>query len=227
MLRRVLPLLVPLLVVTACGGSSSSGKPKASAADLLSDLAASASAASYTAVYDFHQASNNQSATVKVWRAQPVLRVDVVIAGTTASLIVGSDATYSCSIAGARRSCLIVAKAGEPLPAPFDIAPASLFTTDLQQLSTSVNDYTVTSAPAASPSGAVPAAKCFNIAPRSGVTEAKLPRGTYCISGSGLLTAATYPSGNTIRLVSAQTSAPAAGQFSPYASPTPLPTTTG
>jgi hypothetical protein len=73
----------------------------------------------------------------------------------------------------------------------------------------------------------VPAAQCFDVAPRTGVTSATLPRGTYCFSGSGLMTAATYPSGNTIRLVSAQTTAPGPAQFSPYASPTPLPTTSG
>lgn len=222
-LRRLLPLIV---LLSACSGGSHPAKPKPSAANQLSDLAARAATASYAASYEFREASSNATATVNVWRAPPALRVDVIVGGTTASLIVGSTATYSCSSTSKAKSCLTVATANQPLPAPFDVAPANLFTVDVQQLATSIRDYDVTTAPAASPSGQVPAATCWKVTPAAGVADAKVPAGTYCFSAAGLLTAATYPSGNTIRLVSAQTATPAPTQFSPYAKPTPLPTST-
>ena len=222
MLRRLLPLIV---LLAACSGGSHPGKTR-SAADQLSDLAAGAATASYSASYEFREASTNATATVNVWRAPPALRVDIIVSGTTASLIVGSTATYSCSSTTKAKSCLTVATANQPLPAPFDVAPANLFTADVQQLATAIRDYDVTTAPAASASGQVPAATCWKVTPAAGVTDAKVPAGTYCFAASGLLTAATYPSGNTIRLVSAQTTTPAPTQFSPYAKPTPLPTST-
>jgi hypothetical protein len=46
--------------------------------------------------------------------------------------------------------------------------------------------------------------------------------GTYCFAATGVLTAVTYPSGNTARLTSVSSTAPAT-RFVPYASPAPLP----
>lgn len=213
-------------------------------------LAALAANATYSATYTFHEASSDQSATVKVWRVPPGLHVDVTVgsgtAATTASLIVGSTATYSCSRTAKGPSCLTVAQAGQPLPAPFNVAPTSLFTTDLQQLATDISDYGVTRAPSTPASGAVPAASCFTVTPLNAARPTSstsssaspsasapasaspstlvVPGGVYCMSSTGLLVAASYPSGNTIRLTSADSATPAPAQFSPYAKPTPLPT---
>ncbi|HET6910300.1 MAG TPA: hypothetical protein VFH54_13245 [Mycobacteriales bacterium] len=203
-------------------------------------LAALAANATYSATYTFHEASSDQSATVQVWRVPPALHVDVTVgsgaATTTASLIVGATATYSCSRTAKGPSCLTVAQAGQPLPAPFNVAPTSLFTTDLQQLATDISDYGVTRAPATAASGAVPAASCFTVTPLDAASASPtvssspspstlvVPGGNYCLSSNGLLVAATYPSGNTIRLTSADSATPAPAQFSPYAKPTPLPT---
>lgn len=217
-----------LVTLAACGGSSSGGgtkHPSRSPAETLAQLATAGIGTAYAATYDFHDAAKNQTATVKVWSNQPALRVDVIVGTTTASLIVGSSATYSCAITAKGKSCLTVATAGQPLPAPFTAAPTTLFTADLQQLSTAISDYTVTSAPGTAASGSVPSATCFDVTPRASASPAatQVPQGTYCLSTGGLLTAATYPSGNTIRMTDVQTATPDAAQFSPYASPTPLP----
>jgi len=183
----------------------------------------------------FHQLSPDTTATVKVWRAEPSLRVDVVAGSTTATLLSTSTGSYSCSITGAKRSCLLVANAGAPVPAPFDVAPANLFGADLHTLATDTSSYTVRSAPGQPASGAVPAAKCFDVSssPSSSPspspsaspspTAATVPNGRYCFTSAGVLAAAKYPSGNTITLTDLQTTTPSPDAFTPYAKPTPLP----
>src|SRR4051794_37782778 len=148
-LRPVVPLISVGLALAACSGSSA--PPKASVtppADALAGLAAHGSSAVYTATYTFRQVSPDTTATVKVWRADPSLRVDVVAGPTTATLLMTTAGSYSCSITGAKRSCLLVAKAGAPLPAPFDVAPANLFSADLHTLAADTAAYDVRAAPA-------------------------------------------------------------------------------
>jgi len=235
-----------LLLGWATGCSSGShAAPQPSAADQLAGLAATAAKATYEATYDFHQATGNQTATVHVWRSPPALRVDVSVGAgdaTTASLIVGTDATYSCSKTVKGASCLVVAKPGEPLPPPFNVAPTTLFSADLQQLASNISGYRVTTAPGVPATVNVPAGTCFAVTPvstpatssstpsspssSSSPSSADVPAGTYCLSSTGLLVAAKYPSGNTIQLTSVVSPSPAPTQFSPYAKPTPLPTTT-
>jgi hypothetical protein len=217
---RVAAALLTVAAVAACGGGSSPA-PAATAgtvADALSRVAATAASLSYSATYTFFEAADRQSATVQVWRSPPSLRVDVVEHGTTATLIVGDDATYSCSMTGTRRACLRVAAAGQPLPAPFNVAPVNLFTVYVRQLAARTVDYDVVAATAPSPT-----TRCFAVTPKTTAAAPQVPKGTYCFSADGVLSAATYPSGNTITLQSQQAATPAPAQFSPYAKPTPLP----
>src|SRR4051794_15778272 len=164
------------------------------------------------------------------------MRVDVVAGTTTATLLLTSTGSYSCSITGAKRSCLLVAAAGAPVPAPFDVAPANLFSADLHTLATETSSYDVRSAPARPASGGVPASQCFDVSSvataspsptgsptGSPIGSARVPSGRYCFTSAGVLAAASYPSGNTITLTSLQTSTPAPDAFTPYAKPTPLP----
>ena len=120
-----------------------------------------------------------------------------------------------------------MAAAGQPLPAPFNVAPVSLFSVYVRQLATRTRDYDVTAAAPPSPSVApLPASgrsTCFAVTPRAGAAQPQVPAGTYCFLATGVLTSAHYPSGNTITLQSAQATAPPASQFTPYAKPTPLP----
>jgi hypothetical protein len=225
-LRRLLSLalVAPALAsFVACSSSSHRQPIVTTAADSLAALAAKGAAATYSASYAFHQVSPDTTATVQVWRAAPSLRVDVSAGGTTATLLVTSAGSYSCSIKATKRSCLIVAGAGAPVPAPFDVAPVNLFTADLHTLATDTASYDVRSAPATLASGAVPAAQCFDVAGRASIPTAQVPAGRYCFTSAGLLAAATYPTGNTIRLTAAPAATPAPAQFTPYAKPSPLP----
>jgi len=245
-LRRATPLVFLVATLsTACTSESHPATPAGlSPSTRLATLAAQGAGASYTATYQFHQASPDTTATVQVWRADPLLRVDVVAAGTTATLLRTSSGSYSCAMTSAKRTCLLVAGPNQPLPKPFDIAPANLFTTDLAQLSEQTGLYDVTAAPASTASGPAAGARCFDVAPKaSGASAgtsasasaspspspsasspaATVPAGRYCFTADGLLAGATYPSGNTVLLTNAQVGSPPAAQFTPYAKPTPLP----
>ena len=232
MLRRLVPLICAGLVLTACSGSSSPKATVTPPSDALAALAARGTAAVYTATYAFHQLSPNTTATVKVWRAEPSMRVDVVAGSTTATLLLTSTGSYSCSITGTKRSCLQVAAAGAPVPAPFDVAPANLFSADLHTLAADTAAYDVRSAPARPATGAVPASQCFDVTSvataspsptPSPPVSARLPSGRYCFTAAGVMAAASYPSGNTITLTALQTSTPSPDAFTPYAKPTPIP----
>ena len=232
MLRREVPLISVALVLAACSGSSSPKATVTPPADALAALAAQGASAVYAATYAFHQISPDTTATVKVWRAEPSLRVDVVAGTTTATLLLTPAGSYSCSISGAKRSCLLVAASGAPVPAPFDVAPANLFSADLHTLATDTAAYDVRTAPARPASGGVPASQCFDVSSvataspsptASPSTAARVPNGRYCFTSAGVLAAASYPSGNTITLTALQTSTPAPDAFTPYAKPTPLP----
>ena len=227
MFRRVVPVVFAVIGMAACsGGSHPSQTNVTTAADALAALAEKGAAANYSATYSFHQASPDTTASVQVWRADPALRVDVVAGGTTATLLVTATGSYSCSISGAKRSCLLVAAAGSPLPKPFDVAPANLFTADLRALAADSAAYNVKSAPSTPATGDVPAAQCYDVAPS--VTSSTplvptVPAGRYCFIPAGLLAAASYPSGNTVKLTSFDATTPSPDQFTPYAKPTPLP----
>ena len=237
--RRVVPVVfLSVLVVTAGLAGCSSGSHPTQAnvttpADALAAFAEKGAAASYSATYSFHQASPDTTASVQVWRADASLRVDVVAGATTATLLVTPTGSYSCSITGPKRSCLLVAGAGDPLPKPFDVAPANLFTADLRALAADSAAYDVKSAPSTPAAGPVPAAECFDVSPQvsssagpesAGPESAdRVPAGRYCFIADGLLAAASYPSGNTVHLTAFQAATPAPGQFTPYAKPTPLP----
>ena len=227
MFLRVVPVIFAALSAAACSGTSHPSQSNVTtAADALAALAEKGAAANYSATYSFHQASPDTTASVQVWRADPSLRVDVVAGGTTATLLVTPTGSYSCSITGAKRSCLLVAGAGNPLPKPFDVAPATLFTADLRALAADSAAYDVKAAPTAPATGDVPAAQCFDVAPAASTSTPlvpAVPAGRYCFTPAGLLAAASYPSGNTVKLTSFDTATPAAQQFTPYAKPTPLP----
>jgi len=214
--------------LAACSNGESTAPPtRSTAADALSRISATAAAATYSASYSFFEATDNQTATVQVWRNPPSLRVDVTAHGTTATLIVGDAATYSCSMTSAHRACLLVAKAGEPLPAPFNVAPANLFSVYVRQLATRTGDYVVSASAPPSPTTAAPLTtgdvSCFAVTPKAQAAQPQVPAGTYCFFRDGVLASVRYPSGNTVSLQSRQAATPPATQFSPYAKPTPLP----
>jgi hypothetical protein len=223
--RRWLVVFLPAVLAGCSGGSHHVRTEVKTSADTLAALAGKGATATYSATYSFHQASPDSTATVNVWRGEPSLRVDVVSGSTTATLLTTPTGSYSCSISGARRSCLLVAAAGAPVPKPFDVAPVNLFTADLRALATDSASYDVRAATPLPAQGAVPTAQCFDVTSPATAPPAttSAPTGRYCFTPAGLLAAATYPSGNTVRMTAGQVATPNADVFTPYAKPTPLP----
>jgi hypothetical protein len=68
----------------------------------------------------------------------------------------------------------------------------------------------------------VPASSCFALKAGPSAAAPRVPTGTYCFSAQGLITAITYPSGDTVRLTQASLGTPPATRFVPYATPTPV-----
>ena len=175
---------------------------------------------------------------MKVWRAEPSLRVDVVAGTTTATLLLTSCGQL---LLLDNRGEAIVPPGGaspdEAVPAPFDVAPANLFSATLHTLATDTASYDVRSAPVVAASGPRRLENLrrtvlrrhqqrlrLAIADASPATRGgTVPSGRYCFTSAGVLAAAKYPSGNTITLTALQTSTPAPDAFKPYAKPTPLP----
>jgi hypothetical protein len=224
-----------LAALTACTGSS--GTPAASppstaspttsattgAAQDLQRLAGLAAGLTYAATYRAHLRSPASTATWRVWRGRTSLRVDVVARRVIATLIVTAHGSYSCRKAKRARTCFRVAKAGAPIPAPFDYAPHTLFSTTVDQLARNAGAYVVTAARARPADGQVPASTCFAVRPVASTPKPQALAATYCFSMRGLLTAVTYPSHDTVRLVDAALRTPPTSRFVPYASPTPIP----
>jgi hypothetical protein len=200
--------------------STSSGLSSIAAA--LQKLAQASAASSYSAAYLFRRSRPASSVVVRVWHDTSSLRVDVVAAAQTATLIITPNASYSCALSRHRRLCFRVAARGKPVPAPFNISPATLFSTDLRQLGTDTEHYLVGPATPTAPHATVPGATCFDVTPGPGALSPRVPAGTYCFAPS-VLTSVRYPSGNTVQLSSLRLAAPTASAFRPYAKPTPLP----
>ena len=225
-MAAVAAVLALVVVLSAACTSSGSGGPQpdgtSAAAAKLAELAGRGAAATYTAIYEFHQVSPNSTAGVDVWHAPPNLRVDVVSGGATASFIRTAAATYSCATKKHKESCFTVAGRGQKAPAPFDVGPAALFSDDLQTLSASGLSYIVSFATPVPAGDHVPAATCFAVKAGLLTPQPAVQPGTYCFADTGVLTSVTYPSGNTAQLTLVLPTAPAK-RFKPYAKPAPLP----
>ena len=223
--RSALLAAAALLGISACSGNSSGGTPRTSStlASEMTALAMSAANAQYTAIYVFHQQSPSLTANVKVWHAPEQLRVDVSSSTTTATLIVTSKATYSCSVKQRRKTCFKVAGPGQAPPAPFNVGPATLFSGDLNNLAAHGTSYTVLAAGTDTSQTAASGASCFAISPGLLSPAPQASKGTYCFAQAGLLTSVTFATGNTARLSSVVTGPPTASVFVPYAKPSSLP----
>jgi hypothetical protein len=223
-------------VTAGCSGGSSDGRPGATAtttasptpqqapSDALAQLARLAGTANYSATYLFRQKTAPTTASVRVWRGSSSIRVDIVARGATATLITTAAASFACSIQRRHKVCLRVAKAGKPVPAPFNLAPVTVFSRDLKQLATHAADYTVSPPVQEAAQGGVPAATCFDVKPEAGTPAPRVAAGTYCFTADGVISRLEYAATqNSAQLVTLHTSAPAASVYRPYSSPTPLP----
>lgn len=193
------------------------------ASEQLQRIAGVAAGVAYTATYRAHQSSPVSTQTWRVWRTTTSIRVDVTTPHAVTTMIVSPRGAYSCRVANHQRTCFRVAKAGQPIPAPFNLAPHAVFSTDVTQLARNAAAYDVQATRSREGTTGIPAATCFAVRPTASAPTPTVNEGTYCLSGNGLITAVMYPSGNTLALTSVTVGPPDPSRFVPYATPTPLP----
>jgi hypothetical protein len=223
------------MALAGCTGDSSPG-PEASATtsapttsptrtlspgQQLRALAGAATDTAFRAIYRVHRAEPGSSAMMRVDHTAKSVRVDITAGATTATLIATPPATYACTRKHKHRACFRVAKRGDRIPRPFNLAPASIFTTDVARLSDHPHKYDVESAGERQAQGDVPASTCFRVRATTGSKKDRRPV-TYCFSDKGVLVYARYASGNVIRLQALRMHVDP-NAFKPYSSPTPLP----
>lgn len=197
-----------------------SPSPATPAGQQLKALADAGTGTAFRATYRVHRAKPGSRATMKVDHTAHSVRVDIIAGPTTATLIATPAATYACSRKHHDRACFRVAKRGDRIPAPFNLAPASIFTTDIARLAAHPGRYDVAAAGDRAAHGGVPASSCFRTRATTGPKKERRPI-TYCFSAEGVLVYARYASGNVIRLESVHTTVDPES-FRPYSSPTPL-----
>ncbi len=153
-------------------------------------------------------------ARVTIYRLDSSYRVDVARGGATSILMTTREGLVSCQVQGRRRTCLLVGDLGKPPPRLFDPGLQRLFTTDLAALARGTG-LSVTASGTIPEDGALRAASCFRVA-GSGVDP-----GEYCLTDTGVLRRAHFPSG-TLELVELA-GPPERSAFTPPVKPTPLP----
>lgn len=195
---------------------STSATPTPTPAEqVLSGLAAAGVAAQFTGTYALDSIEPDRpDAEVTIYRLDSSYRVDVVRGDATSILMTTADGLVSCQVQGKRRTCLRVGEVGQPPPELFDPGLQRLFTSDLAALVRG-DDLTVTPSGTLPEEGALPTATCFR-ASGEGVDP-----GEYCLTETGILRRAQFPSG-TLELTELR-GAPAATAFRPPVEPTPLP----
>jgi hypothetical protein len=221
-------LVLALPALAACSGGDDAAprrttwtSPSASAAptppeDVLSALAAKGVAALFTGTYTLDSVDPKQAdAKVTIYRLDASYRVDVARKGATSILMTTKNGLVSCQVQVGRRTCLLVGAAAKPPPKLFDPGLQRLFTTDLVALAGG-EGVTVTPAGFLPAAGSIGSATCYRVS-GTGVADP----GEYCLTDSGILRRAQFPSG-TLELT-AVSGPPAASAFTPPAKPTPLP----
>lgn len=201
--------------------STTSATPTLTPAAALAALAAQGVQARYSATYRVATVPATKPTVIRVYRLPPSLRVDVVSAGTVASLILNSRGAFSCSASGKARTCFTVAGPGKPVPALFDAGLQRVFSTYLQQLATHADRYDVSAVGTTPASGTIPAGTCYAVTARPSSPAPQVATGRYCLADTGVVTEVRYKSG-TLRL-ELLGNAPAASAVQPYARPTPIP----
>lgn len=165
-------------------------------------------------------------ATFRVYVTPTAYRVDVIEAGRTSSLY-GGAARPAVACSGSS-VCYTVAAAGHPVPTAFDAGIERIFSRDLPTLAATTGGFGVSeSMPAAGVLAVAPTARCFAVT-HAGLAQpalqplvAQTDVGTYCLDGSGLPVALTFPTG-TLTLTG-HGGAPTAAELTPPAAPRPLP----
>jgi hypothetical protein len=219
---RISPLLLAgLLLVSGCSEDKKAKEPEGERAlrearGRLAVLAQATANGVYDATYRFVQKPSNHTGVIRIRQQPPQYRIDIT-ARDSASFFSLTTGTVSCSQKVQKKkkakTCFLVAKPGEAVPALFDPGVQRLFRDAVQDLASNPTDYTVTtttppSAPpttSATPSGTpapsrsaapLPTGECFLV---TRATEAPATQGfedgTYCFAESGLATSIAVSSG--------------------------------
>lgn len=231
------PALALLLLLTACTSDAPSPEPSATTVTAspsptlsqeqqdLARLASKVAANRYDAVYGFEAPATRDVGTLRILASPPNYRVDITNRGTTSMFIVTPARTVSCSITPQnKRSCFLVARAGEEVPDIFDPGVQHLFSDAVEDLGANPLAYAVTRAPNVRLPGGLPDGYCFDVrrlAPVAGEDPVGFETGRYCFAEQGVLTLLAVTTGRiTLRRLGA---APAAAQFNPIAPVAALP----
>ena len=199
---------------------SPSPSPSPSAAQVLQQLAATATTARYVATYSV-VSSRAPRTHVTVFRIPGAIRVDLTSSGQTAVLIVAPRGAFSCTVSAGQRTCLAVAGPHRPLPALFDAGLQKVFTSYVLAFAEHPAQYQVRANGGTAARGTLPAGTCFYVRPLHSKPAPVATTGRYCLSTGGVVTLVAFESG---RLVLASLSGPPRGSvFNPLASPVPLP----
>jgi hypothetical protein len=234
---RIRPLaaaLAGLLLLPACDGDSAKPSPQdPQAADRgrLAVLAQATANGAYDATYEFVQAQTSKTGKIRIRQNPPQYRIDVISAKDEASYFALSTGVVSCSRKATKKTCFLVAKPGEEVPALFDPGVQRLFQDAVQDLASHPTDYSVAAIhpetpPSATPApDGVPAGECFFVerlsTPTPGTTAAGFEDGTYCFAEQGLATRIEVASGTLV--LTAVRAAPDAKSFLPIAPVQKLP----
>ncbi|MDQ1713353.1 MAG: hypothetical protein QOE45_2803 [Frankiaceae bacterium] len=207
---RVLVVLALVLALPACTKKAPNADAEmVRARARLATLAQATAANSYYAAYTFVQQPSKATGLIRIRQLPPQYRIDVVSKTSSAIFFSLTTGTVSCSQKGKQRSCFLVARPGEEVPALFDPGVQRLFRDAVEDLAAHPDDYLVvradptpTATPSATPSTAsatVPAGECFAVVRASGAPPASerggFEDGTYCFAEQGVATAISVASG--------------------------------
>jgi hypothetical protein len=250
--RRLLLALL-LVLVPACKDKKAAPDPDAGLREARARLAVLAGATAngaYDAQYRFLQLPSNTTGVIRIRQSPPQYRIDIV-SRDGASFFALKNGIVSCSSKGTKKTCFLVARPGEEVPALFDPGVQRLFRDAVEDLAAHPGSYVVTKAaapPTATPTASastpsasgsptslpIPDGECFTVARTDRTPDPDQPvgfeDGTYCFAASGVATSISVASG-TLTLVKLLGPPPAAA-FKPQAkvqklpdlSPSPSPT---
>jgi hypothetical protein len=247
---RTRPLLLALLLVAlpACTGDKKPvpdpDAPLKEARARLAVLAQATANGAYDAQYRFLQLPSNTAGVIRIRQSPPQYRIDIV-SKDGASFFALKNGIVSCSSKARKKTCFLVARPGEEVPALFDPGVQRLFRDAVEELAANPNGYivrrvegvptatptsvtptSVTPTPSASPSLLpIPAGECFEVTRTIQTPDPRQPsgfeNGTYCFAEEGVATSIKVQSG-TMTLVKLLGPPPAAA-FKPPAKVQRLP----
>lgn len=252
---RTRPLLLALLLVAlpACTEEKKPAPdpdaPLREARARLAVLAHATANGAYDAQYRFLQLPSNTTGVIRIRQSPPQYRIDIV-SKDGASFFALKSGIVSCSSKASKKTCFLVARPGEEVPALFDPGVQRLFRDAVEDLAANPNDYVVRRVegiPTATPTSVsptptasgspsllpIPRGECFEVTRTVTTPDPRQPsgfeNGTYCFAEQGVATSINVKSG-TMTLVKLLGPPPAAAfkppakvQKLPDLKPTPTP----